>query len=405
MERVPVLVVGAGPAGLATSHELAARGVEHLVVERGRVGQTWRDRWDSFCLVTPNWTVRLPGGGYDGPDPDGYLPRDEIVAHLERYARGGGMPVRQGVEITSLEGGEGGRGFVARSPQGDIAADRVVVATGTFARPFLPAGSRSLPPHLLALDASRYRGPGDLPPGPVLVVGSGQTGVQLAEELFEDGRHVVLACGKAPWLPRRINGRNMVEWATESGFLEQPATALPSPMARLGANFLATGHGGGHDLHYRTLQAMGVTLAGRFLGADGSRATFAPDLPASVAWGDDRYRELRGVFTRYAAERGLPPPEMPEPEPFTETGPAAVDLSGFGAVLFTGGFRPAYADWIRRPDAFDEMGFPLQVDGASTAWPGLHFVGVHFMRKRKSSILLGMGEDAGVVARSIAGAA
>ncbi len=403
MEQVDVLVIGGGPAGLAVSHELTAAGTDHIVVERGRVGESWRTRWDSFCLVTPNWTLQLPGGAYAGPDPDGFLERDAIVGYLERYASGFHAPVREGVTITSLEPGADG-GFVARSPAGDLEARRVVVATGTFREPFVPAEAASLPAGLPTLDATGYRNPSELPSGRVLIVGSGQTGCQLAEELAEAGREVVLACGKAPWVPRRINGRDIVWWALESGFLDQGASALPSPMARLGANLLASGHGGGHDLHLRTLQAMGVTLTGRFLRAEGGTAVFAPDLAASIAWGDDRYRDLRGLFTRFAGERGIAAPEMPDPVQFVDPGPERVDLDGVGAVIFTGGFRPGYASWIRLPEAFDPMGFPIQVDGASTTWPGLHFVGAHFQRKRKSSVILGMGEDASIVARAIVGA-
>ena len=402
MEQVGVLVIGAGPAGLAVSHELGSAGVEHLVLERGRIGQTWRDRWDSFCLVTPNWSVRLPGGAYDGDNPDGYLPRDEIVAHLERYAAGFGAPVREGVAVRSLELAPGG-GFVARTSAGDLGAGLVVLCTGAFQRPHRPAGADSLPADLLRIDVEDYHNPAALPPGRVLVVGGGQSGCQLAEELHEAGREVMLSCGKAPWVPRRIGGRDVVWWLLESGFLDQPITSLPAPAARLGANPLATGHGGGHDLHLRTLRAMGVTLVGHFLGAAGDEARFAPDLAETVTWGDDRYRDLRELFRRTAAQRGLPPPEMPDPESFDGRAPEAVSLAGFGAVVFTGGFRPDYRSWLPWPEAFDELGFPIQQDGASTVVDGLYFVGVHFLRKRKSSILLGVGEDAAIVARAIAG--
>ena len=402
MEHTEVLVVGAGSAGLSVSHELAGHGIEHLVLERGRIAETWRTRWDSFCLVTPNWSVRLPGGEYDGPDPDGYLPRDEIVAHMERYAERSKAPVREEVEVRTVDRDADGAGFVARTGDGDVRADRVVLATGTYRRPYRPAGAATIPPGILAIDVEGYRNPSALPPGRILVVGSGQSGCQLAEELHEAGRDVVLSCGRAPWVMRRLAGRDIVWWSEISGFLDQGVATLPSPVARLGANILATGHGGGHDLHLRTLRAMGVTLVGRFLGVSGRVAGFAPDLGASVAWGDDRYRDLRDLILRAAAERGLPRPEMPDPEPFDPAAPGEIPLEGFGAVIFTGGFRPDFASWLPWPDAFDDMGFPFQVDGASTIVPGLYFVGLHFQRKRKSSILLGVGEDAGIVAQSIA---
>lgn len=395
-----VVVIGGGQAGLATSHELTLDGVEHVVLERSRVAETWRGRWDSFCLVTPNWGVRLPGGVYSGDDPDGYMPRDEIVAFLERYADSIEAPVREGVDVSSLERLPEG-GFLLKTTEGDLRATSVVVATGAYQRPFLPSAAVTLPDDLPRMTAEDYRHPGALPAGNILVVGSGQTGCQLAEELHQAGREVFLSCGRAPWVPRRIGDRDIFWWAVETGFMDQPVEALPTPAARLFANLLSTGHEGGHDLHLRTLRAMGVTLLGHFLGAEAHRARFAADLGDSVAWGDDRYRQLMDLVRTVAVERGLPVPDIAEPEPFDGIAPETLDLSGFGAVLFAGGFRPDYG-WIRVPGAFDELGFPIQVAGASGAAPGLFFVGVHFLRKRKSSLLYGVGEDASIVARQIA---
>jgi putative flavoprotein involved in K+ transport len=400
MERVPVAVIGGGQAGLAASHELTALGVEHLVLERGRVGQTWRDRWDSFCLVTPNWTVRLPGGPYDGDEPDGYMARDEIVAYLDRYAAGFGAPVREGVDVTGLTRDEGS--FQLETSAGAIRARDVVLATGAYQRPYRPPGAGSLPTDLRQIDLTGFTNEGALPPGKVLIVGSGQSGCQIAEELHGAGREVFLSCGRAPWAPRRLGDRDLVWWVVESGFMDQTASALPEPSARLWANILATGHDGGHDLHLRTLHAMGVTLLGRFLGADGRSATFADDLTRSVAWGDERYRQLMDLISRAATERGVDLP-IAEPEPFEVHTPERVNLAGFGAVIFTGGFRPDYRSWLPWPDAFDELGFPIHHEGTSTVVPGLHFVGVHFLRTRKSSLLMGVGEDAAIVARTIAG--
>ena len=397
-----VVVVGAGQAGLATSHELARAGVAHVVLERGRVGQTWRGRWESFCLVTPNWTVRLPGYPYQGDDPDGYMLRVGIVAYLEQYAAGFEAPVREGVEVTSLESEAGG--FRLQTSAGDLLAKNVVIATGAYQRPHRPRGASTLPADLLQIDVAGYDSPARLPSGAVLVVGSGQSGCQLAEELRAAGRTVYLACGRAPWAPRRMGGHDVFWWAIETGFWEQPLGALPSPGARLGANLTATGRDGGHDLTLRTLRRDGVVLLGHFLGAEGRLARFAPDLGESVAWGDDRYRELREQVHRLASARDLPLPEMPEPEPFDPRAPEDLDLSGFGAVVFAGGFRPDYSAWLHVPGAFDELGFPLQVDGASTAAPGLYFVGVHFLRKRKSSLLYGVGEDAALVVDRLVGA-
>jgi putative flavoprotein involved in K+ transport len=393
-QRVDVAVVGAGQAGLAVSHELRSAGVDHVVLERGRVAETWRRRWDSFCLVTPNWSLRLPGHHYDGDDPDGFLPRDGVVSYLERYAEA--APVREGVEVTALRRGR--RGFVLETSDGAIAADAAVLCTGAYQRPHRPAAARALPAGLLQLDADGYRNPSELPAGPVLVVGSGQSGCQIAEELHEAGRTVFLACGRAPWLPRRFGGHDLVWWALETGYLD---AQLPEPGARLAANLTATGAGGGHDLHLRTLHRLGVTLLGRLVGASGRHAEFAPDLAESIAWGDDRHLQFMGLAAKTAAARGLPAPDVALPEPFAPEAPQRLDLRGFGAVVFAGGFRPDYPRWVHCPGAFDALGFPIQHDCSSTAVDGLHFAGVHFLRKRKSSLLIGVGEDAAIVAGRI----
>jgi putative flavoprotein involved in K+ transport len=397
-ESTAVAIVGAGQAGLATSCELAKAGVEHVVLERGRIGQTWRDRWDSFCLVTPNWFILLPDGVYDGPDPDGFMPRDEIVGYLEGYASDVNSPVRENVEVSSIS--RQGPRFALQTSTGDLEADAVVLATGAYQRPHRPA-AETLPAGLFQIDVGEYRNEQALPPGRVLVVGSGQSGCQITEELHEAGRDVVLACGRAPWTSRRFGGRDVVWWAFETGFLDAPVTSLPAPEARLFANVLTTGHDGGRDLHLRTLQARGVTLAGHFLGASDGRVNFAADLEESVAWGDERYLQFKGLVDKLVSERGLEPPGLDEPEPFRAHAPAELALSDFGAVIFAGGFRPDYGSWLPWPDAFDEHGFPIHEDGASTVVPGLYFVGVHFLRKRKSSLLGGVGEDAALVAGRI----
>ena len=395
-----VVVVGGGQAGLATSHELSAAGVEHVILERDRVGQTWRGRWDSFTLVTPNWTLDLPGFPYEGDDPEGHVPRDDIVRYVERYADSFAAPVREGIDVSSLEPGSGG-GFLLRTSAGDLQAKTVVLATGAYQRAHRPPVAGAFPHDLLVIDAEDYTNAGALPAGPVLVVGCGQTGCQLAEELQLDGREVFLACGRAPWGPRRLEGRDLVTWLCETSFMDQRLSDLPSPQARLIANVQTTGRDGGHDLHYRVLQAMGVHLLGHLVGVDGSRASFAPDLAQSVAFGDARWADLRNLLRKELPAKGLTVPELPEPAPFRADPPLEVDLEGFGAVIFTSGFRPDYSRWVHFA-AFDEHGFPLCDEGASTVVPGLYFVGVHFLRKRKSSLMWGVGEDAAIVARSIA---
>ena len=401
MDRAPVVVVGAGPAGLAVSHELTEHAVDHVVLERGRLGQSWRDRWDSFCLVTPNWYVQLPGGEYAGEDPDGFMPRDEVVSFLEAYAGSFRAPVLDRIDVAALCGDPRG-GFVLETSEGPMRADAVVLATGAFQRPHRPPGFDELPAALEVVDSTSYTHPDALPSGAVLVVGSGQTGCQIADELHRNGRDVTLACGRAGWAPRRVDGRDIVSWLVETPFLEQPVEALPSPSARLAANFQTTGRDGGRDLNYRTLLADGVRLVGRLSGATDSTIGFGGDLHESVAWGDARYAEIRGLLEQAASDRGAPAPSLPDPDPLDTDPPLTMSTRGLAAVVLTSGYRPAYREWVHLPTAFDELGFPVQRDGASTVVPGLYFMGTHFLRKRKSSTLFGMAEDARVVAQSVA---
>jgi putative flavoprotein involved in K+ transport len=397
---VDTVIVGAGQAGLSLSHELAAASVDHVVLERGRVGETWRGRWDSFCLVIPNWTVQLPGGRYRGEDPDGFMPKSEIVDHLVAYADNFRAPLREGVTVTSLESGEHG-GFLLRTSVGEIRARDVVLATGGYQKAHRPLAAAQLPASVHAIDAEDYANPTALPRGKVLIVGSGQTGCQLAEEILEAGRDVSLACGRAPWVPRRLEGRDTIAWLNETPFFDVGLSDLPSPQWRLLSNPQMSGRRGGHDLNYRTLQAQGVRLLGRFIGVADGRAHFAPDLAESVAFGDARWADSCGFIRKACAGRSVRPPEMPVPPAFVGDAPESVSLSDFGTVLFTTGFRPDYASWVRFPKAFDDEGFPIQQDGSSTVVPGMHFMGVHFQRKRKSATFMGVGEDATVLAEKI----
>jgi putative flavoprotein involved in K+ transport len=400
-ETVDLAIVGAGQAGLSLSYELTRAGREHVVLERGSVGESWQRRWDSFRLVIPNWSVHLPGARYDGDDPDGFMPKAEIVDYLSRYARSFSAPVRTGVDVTLIEPLEDGT-FMLRMSNDEIRAREVVLASGTYQRAHRPAAARQMPvDSVMTIDTEGYTNAGALPEGDLLIVGSGQTGCQLAEECFEAGRNVYLACGRAPWVSRRIDGRDAISWLLDSDFYEARLADMPSPSARFLSNPQFTGHGGGRDLNYRTLQALGVQLVGRFAGVEDGRVHFANDLHASVAFGDARYADLRGVIVANCAARSVPAPAMPDPPAFEASPPGSLDLSRVGAVIFTTGFRPDYTSWVAAFNAFDEAGFPIQVDGSSTIVPGLHFMGVHFQRKRKSATLFGVAEDAAVLAEHV----
>jgi putative flavoprotein involved in K+ transport len=400
MERsVNVAIIGGGQAGLATSWHLNQAGVDHVVLESGRVAETWRSRrWDSFCLVTPNRFVQLPGAPYDAPDPDGFMLLAQLIDHFQSWANSFDAPVEGNTTVTSLEEDKGG--FLLRLPSGTINARTVVVATGAYQRPYRPAGAELLPHDVVQLFAEEYSNPAALPPGAVLIVGSGQTGCQLAEELHQSGRKVYLACGRCVWIPRRLEGHDLVWWMVESGFMDRTPDKLPSPAARLLGNPQATGHDGGRDLHFRVLHDMGVELLGRYAGAEGSKLQFADDLAASVDFGDARLADLLKFVEASCVAKGTKAPTFEMPPPLRIKTRTELDIArdGIGTVIWTSGYRPDYG-WVKLP-VFDGMGFPVQVDGCSTV-PGLYFMGVHWMRKNKSSILLGVGEDAEVVARHI----
>jgi putative flavoprotein involved in K+ transport len=400
MERsVDVAIIGGGQAGLATSWYLTQSGVDHIVLEGGRVAETWRTRrWDSFCLVTPNWSVRLPGATYDGPDPDGFMPVAELVDYFQSWADSFHAPVEQNTRVESVDADGGG--FTLTLPSGMLKARQVVVATGAYQRAHRPARWEQLPKRLHQIFAEDYRNPAALPPGAVLVVGSAQTGCQLAEEIHDAGRTVYLACGRAAWTRRRIGDRDFVRWSADSGFLTRSFKTLPSPAARLIGNVQSTGSRGGHDLHYRTLHAGGVNLVGHFAGADGSKIYFDDDVAATVDFGDARARDFWKYIEDCCIATNRPLPDFEWPEPFRVTTPTELDVDeiGLGTVIWTSGYRPDYG-WVKFP-VFDDLGFPVQTDGG-TSVPGLYFMGVHFMRNNSSTILYGVGQDAEIVARQI----
>jgi putative flavoprotein involved in K+ transport len=380
IENVDVAVIGAGQAGLATSWYLTQAGADHVVFDAGRVAETWRSRrWDSFCLVTPNWAVNLPGASYAGPEPDGFMSLAQLIAFFESWAESFEPPVMKNTHVSRVEADSDGK-FLLRAGDRQIRARSVVVASGSYHKAHRPAGAENLPATLHQVLAEDYGSPAKLPPGNVLIVGSGQTG--------------------CPWAPRRIGGRDLVWWLVESGFTERTPDQLPSPASRLVGNPQATGHGGGHDLHYRTLHEKGVELLGRFVGAEGSTLHFADDLAASVDFGDARWADIRGYIDACCVRTGMPRPIYDLPPPMRIETRTELDLAreGIGTVIWTSGYRPEYG-WVEFP-VFDDMGFPIQTDGR-TSVPGLYFVGVHWMRKLKSAILAGVGEDAEIVARQI----
>ena len=400
-ERTDTVVIGAGQAGLATSHHLTRLGVEHVVLDRGRVGETWRsERWDGFSLNTPNWTLQLPGGEYAGDRPDDFTSLAGMIEYIESYAESIGAPLRERVEVERLRARDGG--YALETSSGPIEAERVVVATGAFQRATTPSAGAGLPGDVLQLHTSRYRNPESLPDGAVLIVGSGQSGCQIGDELLDAGRRVYLAVGRCPWFPRRLRGHDVIHWAVAVGMMDDRVESLPSPAARLACNPAVSGNDGGHDCNPRTLAARGAVLLGRLEGCADGRVRCGTGLQGSLAAGDAFVAGLRERIDDHIRAEGLDEPEdaPAEPAPVAEA-PAELDLrrEGIGTVLWATGFRPDLS-WIDLPLA-DEHGWPRQTDGF-TEHPGLVFVGLQWLRKRKSALLFGVAEDAELVASRLA---
>jgi putative flavoprotein involved in K+ transport len=392
-ERVETIVIGAGQAGLSVSYHLTRRGREHLVLERGEVADTWRTkRWDGFYLNTPNWAQQLPGHEYRGPEPDAFSPLAEVVSYLEDYARAIPAPVRRGVRVTAVRrDGETNR---VETDDGELLATNVIVAAGAYQRPTPQRLSGAAPSDLLQLHTSEYRNPEQLAPGGVLIVGGGQSGCQIADELNESGRVTYLSVGRCGRFPRRYRGREVVRWLIDLGLTEDRVERLPSPAARLACNPPVSGNDGGHDCHPRWLARRGTVLVGRVTGFRDGNAVLSPTLEEDLAWGDEFAATLRRRMDEYAAENGLDVPDAePEEEPDRVAPVAELDLqaAGIGTILWANGYRPDLA-WIDLPVS-DADGWPAQRRGV-TDLPGLYFVGVHWLHKRKSSLFLGVGEDA-----------
>jgi putative flavoprotein involved in K+ transport len=392
---IDTAIVGAGQAGLAASRHLTDRGVEHVLLERGRVGHTWRtERWDSFVLNTPNWAQQLPGFAYDGPAPDAFAPLAEVIGYLEAYAASFAAPVRERVSVTALRASPGG-GYELETSQGPVHARVVIVATGAYQRP-TPSSLRDAAPRaIFQQHTAEYRNPAALPEGAVLVVGSGQSGCQVAEDLLAAGREVYMSVGACPWVPRSHRDRDLVYWMAETGLLDQTVDTLTAPNALVACNPAVSGTEGGHDCNPLTLMGRGAVPVGRLEGFRGTSALFADDLAVNVAKGLAFEAELRRRFDEHAG--AAPEPAATEPPQLPDL--RELDLAGVGAIVWATGFRPDYG-WIELP-VLDPSGRPLHRRGV-TDFPGLAFLGVHWLHKRKSSLFIGVGEDAAHVVSQVA---
>lgn len=409
-ELVDTLVIGGGQAGLATSYWLSRAGVEHVVAERRtQLGGSWHDRWDTFHLVAPNFCLRLPGMPYRGPEPDAFMPRDEVIEYVRAYAKSCSAPVRLGCPIERLAA-RGGF-FEARGPSATFVAHNVVLATGPYQRPKLPAFAREIAPHVTQLHSNDYRCPSQLPRGGVLVVGSGQSGTQIAEELQRAGRDVHLSVSMCWSLPRRYRGQDSIWWLLQA-FLNRETLGLPFPMvdelpnpgARFACNPHCSGEGGGHDIHLRQLARRGMHLYGRLESASGTKAHFSSDLAERLVFAETEFeRELRPLFDAYieAAHVTAPPDDRAAPDRFDPPTVTELDLeqAGIETVLWATGYALDFG-WVDLP-IFDAWGYPRHQRGV-TEHPGLYVVGLPWLHSEPSATFAAVGEDAEYVVQHLA---
>jgi putative flavoprotein involved in K+ transport len=401
-DRVETLIIGGGQAGLAMSRMLSRRGCPHLVLERGRIGERWRsERWEGLRFQFPNWSVHLPDFPFPHVAPDAFATSAEIVEYLAAYAEFVAAPIRCSVAVTALRQHRRG-GFVAETEEGAVEAKNVVVATGPYQAPVVP-DLLSPAVALFEVHASRYRAPEQLPPGAVLIIGSGASGTQIAEELLRAGRRVYLSVGRHRRIPRRYRGHDLIWWLSELG-LDQTPVEERGPDKALP---LITGAYGGHTIDFRCLAEQGVTLLGHLRGTRDGVLEFAADLATSLAHGDAAYAAFLDLVDAHVERENLDVPAEPgaravHPDPQCVRDPLLAlkpHETGIGAVVWATGYRSDFG-WIELP-VLDAAGDPLHRGGVSTI-PGLYFLGLPWLSRMNSSFLSGVGDDAARLADHVA---
>lgn len=400
-ERIDTVIVGGGQAGLAMSYHLSQRGREHLVFERARVAERWRtQRWDSLMFQFPNWSIELPGRSYSGSDPDGFSHKSQVLAFVEDYAAWIKAPLRTGVEVLSLRAASRPGRYLVSTNAGVFETRNVVIATGPYQLPRVPSLSVGLPPDVLQVHAGEYRNPRALPPGAVLVVGSGASGCQIAEELLAAGRQVFFAIGGHRRIPRRYRGHDVFWWRRELGHLDQRAEDTAREQRQPPP--LVTGIGGGHDVDIRRYAKDGMTLLGHVREVRDGRIALADDLEKSLAAGDRTFDEFTSAVDDYLQLRDINATEA-RTSVSPRITPKSVDAldiraSDIRSVVWATGYLLDFR-WVGLP-IFDARGEPVQHRGATSA-PGIYFLGLAWMHKVKSSFLYGVGEDAEYLAARI----
>jgi putative flavoprotein involved in K+ transport len=388
-----VVIVGAGQAGLSMSKLLCDTGIDHVVLERATVCHDWSDRrWESFCLVTPNAQCRLPGWSYAGDDPEGFMLRDEVVAFLRGFVASFDPPVREHTAVTRVARDD--NGFVVETDQGSWTCGQVVIATGGYHVPRMPALARSLPPSLTQIHSATYRSPHDLPEGEVLVVGTGQSGVQIAEDLHLAGRRVHLAVGSAPRAARRYRGRDTITWLEEMGHYDRSASELGNDGRHDRANHYMTGRAPAHDVDLRRFATEGMQLHGRLLEVVGGRLRFAGDLRDNLDRADAVAESIKDGIDAFITARRIDAPAREAYTPIwapASDEPESVAAQALSAVVWATGFTRDDR-WNHLP-AFDGAGFPVHERGVSPV-DGLYWLGLPWQHTWGSGRFAGVARDA-----------
>jgi putative flavoprotein involved in K+ transport len=402
-QHYDVVIVGGGQAGLSMSYYLQQAGIGHIVFEQQTQTHAWRSqRWDAFSLVTPNWQCKLPGYEYAGDDPHGFMKKEQIIDYLDGFVAAVNAPVREGVAVQHVAALQGG-GYRVDTSAGSVTAGQVVVASGGYQTPVVPRMAERLPADILQLHSAQYRNPQSLPEGAVLVVGSGQSGAQIAEDLHLAGRRVHLATGDAPRCARFYRGKDVVDWLAEMGYYEMPVTEHPlREGVRDNTNHYVTGRDGGRDIDLRSFAQQGMALYGRVTGLNGEQLELAPDLKANLDQADRVYNSINASIDKYIAANGIEAPVQapytPVWEPGGERGTLDLRNAGISAVIWCIGFSPDFR-WLDAP-VFNGRGNPVHLRGV-TGQPGLYFLGLPWLHTWGSGRFSGIARDASYLADQI----
>lgn len=393
-EHHEVIVVGGGQAGLSMSYYLKQNGVDHIVLNKGQLAESWRhERWDSFCLVTPNWQCQLPGFYYQGNDPDGFMVKDEIIKYLEDYAASFAPPIKNGViveEITSENDL-----FKLSTTDGLFTANKVVIASGSYHYPKIPAMAKNLPKDVVQIHAAHYKNPSQIPEGGALVVGSGQSGCQIAEDLHIAGRKAYLSVGSAPRVTRRYRGKEVVNWLDEMGYYETTIEQHPDgKAARKKTNHYVTGRDGGRDINLRILAQEGMKLYGRLKSIEGYQLLFEDNLAQNLDNADNVAERINSDIEQYITSNNIQaPPDDNIKSTFVPDTQLILNLQAenINTIIWSTGFHMDFS-WIKLP-VFESSGYPDQVRGV-TKVNGLYFLGLNWQNTWGSGRFYHVGKDA-----------